>query len=194
VAEAEGGPAPRGTGPECGGAPAAGEERRIRADPLDLESLLAETEDPACGALVVFSGTVRNHNRDRRVESLAYEAHRPLAESVLRELEAEVIERFGVRACRIRHRVGRLEPGEPSVYVVVRSDHRDEAFRAGRHAIDELKERLPVWKEESYAEGDRHHLEGTPLRAGPGEGEARDPGEPGEDRSGGQSPGTEPGG
>lgn len=140
---------------------------RLRADRLDLDSLLEETADPACGALVVFAGTVRNENRGRPVEALSYEAHRELAENILARLEEEVLERFDVRQCRLQHRTGTLAVGEPSVLVVVRAPHRDQAFEAGRWAIDELKERVPLWKEEHYADGDSRYLEGTPLRREP---------------------------
>lgn len=137
---------------------------RLRAEPLDLESLLEETADPGCGALVVFAGTVRNENRGRPVERLSYEAHGELAEKTLARLEDEVVERFDVRECRLQHRTGTLAVGEPSVLVVVRAPHRAQAFEAGRWAIDELKERVPLWKEEHYADGESEYLEGTPLR------------------------------
>lgn len=137
---------------------------RITDQPLDLTALIAATEDPACGALATFTGTVRDTNDGRPVERLSYEAHRQMAEDVLRRLEAEVGERFGVDHCRLQHRVGTLELGEPSVHVVVRSGHRAEAFEAARYAIDELKERAPIWKREHYADGASGYLEGTPLR------------------------------
>lgn len=138
--------------------------RGITDRPLDLNALIAETTDDGCGALAVFTGTVRNTNDGRPVERLTYEAHRPLAEDVLRQLEEEVCERFGVDHCRVQHRVGTLELGEPSVHVVVRSGHRAEAFEAARYAIDELKARAPIWKREHYADGDSGYLEGTPMR------------------------------
>lgn len=142
--------------------------RRIVEEPLDPEALLRETRDAACGGVAVFAGTVREENEGRPVEALVYEAQVPLAERTLSELEEEVVERFDVRRCRIQHRVGRLEVGETSVIVVVRAPHRADAFAGCRHAIDELKRRLPVWKEERYADGTRQYLDGTPL-AGEGE-------------------------
>ena len=87
-----------------------------------------------------------------------------LAEKVLQEIEAEVIEKFGVRRCRVQHRIGHLELGEPSVLIVVRAGHRAEAYEASRYAIDELKERAPIWKEEHYTDGDSRYLDGVPLR------------------------------
>ena len=94
---------------------------------------------------------------------MTYEAHVALAEKVLQDLEAEVLARFPVRQCRIVHRIGPLALGEVSVYVVVRAGHRGEAFDAARYAIDETKQRVPIWKEEHYVDGASRYLDGTPL-------------------------------
>lgn len=133
--------------------------------PLDLQTLLDETANPRCGALVAFAGTVRNHHEGQPVDSMAYTAYGPMAEQVLAELERETIARFGVEACRIMHRTGHLGIGEDSVLVVVRSAHRAEAFDAGRFAIDTLKLRLPVWKEDIFPDGQRAFQPGVPLQA-----------------------------
>jgi molybdopterin synthase catalytic subunit len=138
--------------------------RWITETPLALEPLLQETEDHGSGALVVFYGTVRNTNEGRPVKSMAYEAHVSMAEKVLRELEQEVLAQFDVRHCRIVHRIGHLKLGEPSVIIVVRSAHRADGYAASRYAIDELKQRAPIWKEEQYADGDSQYLDGVPLR------------------------------
>ncbi len=137
--------------------------RWILDTPLALEPLLQETEDPGSGALVVFYGTVRNTNEGRPVTSMAYEAHVSMAERVLAAIEQEVLDRFDVRRCRIQHRVGHLELGEPSVIIVVRAAHRADAYAASRYAIDELKQHAPIWKEEHYADGDSRYLDGVPL-------------------------------
>lgn len=137
--------------------------RWVQESPLELEPLLRETADPASGALVVFYGTVRDHNDGRPVRSMAYEAHVSMAEKVLAAIEAEVLEKFDVRRCRIVHRIGHLALGEPSVIIVVRSAHRADAYAASRYAIDELKQRAPIWKEEHYADGDSRYLDGIPL-------------------------------
>src|SRR5690606_4849358 len=131
-------------------------------EPLDLMQLLEETRDPASGALVVFSGTVRNHHAGKGVVRLEYSAHRALVEQVLAELEQEVIERFGVQQCRIVHREGTLDIGDDSVLIVVRSAHRPQAFEAARYAIDTLKVRAPVWKREHYSDGSVDYQEGVP--------------------------------
>lgn len=138
--------------------------RWITEDPLDLDRLLSETEDPSCGGLVIFSGTIRNNNEGKDVNGIRYDAHIQIAENALKELEKEVLKNFGVERCRIQHRIGTLELGEPSVYVVVRSVHRAEAFEAAKYGIDELKKRLPIWKEEHYTDGDSEFLKGVPLQ------------------------------
>lgn len=131
--------------------------------PLDLAALMADTEDPECGALVVFAGTVRLNNAGREVESMDYSAYGPLAAKTLAAIEAETIEAFGVHACRIQHRTGRLGLGAVSVYVVVRAVHRDAAFEAARDALEQLKARVAVWKNEYYADGSSAYLPGTEV-------------------------------
>jgi molybdopterin synthase catalytic subunit len=137
--------------------------RWILETPLELEPLLRETEDSASGALVVFYGTVRDHNDGQRVQAMTYEAHTPMAEKVLREIEAETLEKFAVQHCRIQHRVGMLQLGEASVLIVVRAAHRDPAYAASRYAIDTIKQRAPIWKEEHYVSGESRYLDGVPL-------------------------------
>ncbi|HUP91311.1 MAG TPA: molybdenum cofactor biosynthesis protein MoaE [Solimonas sp.] len=131
--------------------------------PLDLLDLLAETADDDCGALVVFGGTVRRDDGVRRID---YSAYLPLAIRVLQEIEAEVCARFEVARCRIVHRIGAVALGELSVIVVVRAPHRGEAFRGAQYAIDELKQRLPVWKEEQLAGAASRFVAGVPLAVG----------------------------
>ncbi len=138
----------------------------VTESPLALDPLLRETEDVSSGALVIFVGTVRDENDNRPVGGMTYEAHVSLAEKVLREIEQEVLARFEVRRCRIQHRIGRLELGEPSVQIVVRGGHRAAAYEASRYAIDELKRRAPIWKEEHYTDGASRYLDGTPLQSG----------------------------
>ena len=147
--------------PVSGGQPTA--SAHLSAEPLDLDALLTETEDDRCGALVVFGGTVRLNNAGREVESMDYSAYGPLAARTLADIEAETTDRFDAHACRIQHRTGRLGLGEVSVYVVVRAVHRDAAFAAARHALEELKARVAVWKNEFYADGSSAYLEGTEV-------------------------------
>ncbi|MGB1580093.1 MAG: molybdenum cofactor biosynthesis protein MoaE [Nevskiales bacterium] len=131
---------------------------------LDLASLLAETEDERCGALAVFGGTVRIDNEGQQVDRIDYSAYEPLAVSTLKTIEQETKDKFGVQQCRLVHRTGKLGLGELSVLVVVRAGHRPEAFEAARWAIDTLKQRVPVWKQEYYADGSSEYLQGNEIR------------------------------
>ncbi len=108
-----------------------------------------------CGAVVLFSGTVRDHAEGRDgVEHLTYEAYDEQVVPVFARIADEVRRRWPATGrIVLLHRVGRLELGESSVIVVVSSPHRPEAFEAGRYAIDALKESAPIWKHEVWADG-----------------------------------------
>jgi molybdopterin synthase catalytic subunit len=121
--------------------------------PLDPAPLVRFCEAAEMGAVVTFSGNVRNHNRGRQVEYLEYDAYRPMAEKQLRAIAEEAAVRWKARVA-IQHRVGRLEIGDPSVLVVAASAHRGDAFDACRYAIDTLKERVPIWKREVWVGGE----------------------------------------
>ena len=125
---------------------------------LDPAPLVRFVEAPEMGAVVTFSGNVRNHNRGRAVEYLEYDVYRPMAEKQLRAIAEEAVERWSCRIA-IQHRVGRLEIGEPSVLVVAACAHRGDAFDACRYTIDTLKERVPIWKREVW-EGGEAWIEG----------------------------------
>lgn len=149
--------------PVSGGASDSSQASHLTDAPLDLDALMAETEDERCGALVVFGGTVRLTNEGRTVESMDYSAYGPLAARTMADIEHETIEAFDIHACRMQHRTGRLGLGEMSVYVVVRAVHRAPAFDAARHALEQLKARVAVWKNEYYSDGTRAYLEGTEV-------------------------------
>lgn len=110
---------------------------------------------PACGAVVVFSGTVRDHADGRdNVTHLTYEAYEDKARERMLEIIAEARRKWPtIERVALLHRVGRLSLGESSVLVVVSSPHRPEAFEAGRFCIDTLKVAVPIWKQEEWAEG-----------------------------------------
>lgn len=133
---------------------------RLTQEELSIESLLTQTEDPECGALIVFGGTIR---LDDGVQQIDYTAYAPLAEKALVEIEQETLKRFEIRHCRLVHRLGLLKLGELSVLVVVRAGHRGPAFEAARWAIDTLKARVPVWKEERTADGRSSFVKGQAL-------------------------------
>jgi molybdopterin synthase catalytic subunit len=122
--------------------------------PLATEALRTRLADPACGGYVAFEGWVRDSNQGRRVRGLEYEAFEALAVREGKRIVAEGIARFGVSRAACVHRLGELAIGELAVWVGVSAPHRDEAFRACRYIIDEVKHRLPIWKKEHYLSGD----------------------------------------
>ncbi len=126
----------------------------LSATALDERALRCALMDPSCGGYVCFEGWVRNHNEGQQVTRLEYEAYVPLALSEGEKIIAEARTRFGVQQALCVHRTGVLELGEIAVWVGVAAAHRNEAFRACRYLIDEIKHRLPIWKKEHYLSGD----------------------------------------
>jgi molybdopterin synthase catalytic subunit len=126
----------------------------IVATPIDTSGLAASLRDVRAGAYASFEGWVRNENDGHEVLQLEYEAYAPLCKSEGEKIVAEALDSFGFYAARVVHREGLLELGDCAVWVGVVSKHRDEAFRACRYIIDELKVRLPIWKKEHYVDGD----------------------------------------
>lgn len=127
---------------------------RFTREPVETGALRTGLADPACGGYAAFEGWVRDHNEGARVRRLEYEAYEALG---LREGERildEALERFGVARVACVHRLGELDVGDLAVWVGVSAPHRDEAFRACRYIIDEVKHRLPIWKKEHYVNGD----------------------------------------
>jgi molybdopterin synthase catalytic subunit len=119
-------------------------------DPRIAESLVAHR---GAGAIATFIGTVRDHGRGRAVTHLEYEAYGPAAELTMAQIGDEIHERWGIDHVAIVHRVGSLSVGEASVVISVATAHRDAAFEACRYAIERIKEIVPIWKKEHYADG-----------------------------------------
>ena len=117
-------------------------------EPIDVMSVLQAVEEPSCGAVNLFLGTVRDHSKGKTVLKLHYEAYAPMA---LQQMEAigELAQRkFGVTSVAVVHRLGTLMVGDVSVAVAVASPHRGEAFRACRFVINRIKQDVPIWKKE----------------------------------------------
>lgn len=121
---------------------------------IDVEQLKHSVLNPGAGGFCAFEGWVRNENDGRTVERLEYEAYEPLVISEGKKVLAEALQRHPFLEARCVHRTGLLEIGDMAVWVGVASAHRDEAFKACRYIIDELKVRLPIWKKEHYVDGD----------------------------------------
>ena len=121
---------------------------------LDVVALRTSLADPACGGFACFEGWVRDSHEGQQVLRLEYEAFAALAQREGERILAEASQRFGVPHVACAHRTGLLGLGEVAVWVGAAAPHRDEAFRACRYIIDEVKHRLPIWKKEHYVGGD----------------------------------------
>jgi adenylyltransferase/sulfurtransferase len=125
----------------------------ISGGALDIPALAASLTDRSAGAFASFEGWVRDHNDGRKVDGLDYEVFAPLALTEGEKILDEARAKFPLVAIRAVHRQGTLRLGDCAVWVGVVSHHRDEAFRACRYVIDEVKHRLPIWKKEHYLDG-----------------------------------------
>lgn len=137
--------------PVSGGSPA--RLFKVTDQPIEVQMTEAVVADPAAGAIVSFTGAVRDHARGRAVIALDYEAYPPAAEKILAQIGDEIAAKWGLDRVAILHRTGLLRPGETSVVISVASAHRDEAFEAARYAIERIKEIVPIWKKEHYEDG-----------------------------------------
>ena len=137
---------------------------RITDQPIEVGPLLSQAGSDSTGAVLLFLGTVRDHNDGRPVSGMHYEAYQEMACEVLESIVTEAIAETGVGALRAVHRIGELEIGDISIAIVAASPHRDEAYRASRIVIEEVKKRLPVWKKEFYADGGVDWLSGRDPR------------------------------
>jgi molybdopterin synthase catalytic subunit len=126
---------------------------RVQEEPIDAREVEALVGDPGAGAVVTFSGTVRDHGRGQSVALLEYEAYAPAAERMMAQVGEEIAGRWPVIKVAMVHRIGALPVGEVSVVIAISSAHRDAAFEASRYAIERLKEIVPIWKKEHYDDG-----------------------------------------
>jgi molybdopterin synthase catalytic subunit len=124
----------------------------IRDTALSVDEVMAAVGDHAAGGTSLFVGTVREQDHGKPVTRLSYSAH-PSAEAELRSVAEKVAADFPVKALAAVHRVGDLELGDTAVIVAVACPHRDEAFKAARRLIDDLKSQVPIWKHQVFADG-----------------------------------------
>jgi molybdopterin synthase catalytic subunit len=122
-------------------------------DAIDHATLTERVRRNDCGAVVTFLGTVREMTEGRRTTALVYQAYPEMARKQMAAIEAETRARWPIGEMVLVHRLGRLELGEISVGLAVSCPHRAQAFEACRHAIDRLKEIVPSWKQENWADG-----------------------------------------
>jgi molybdopterin synthase catalytic subunit len=132
-------------------------------NPLAVVDFVA---DDAHGAADIFIGTVRNHNLGKPVLGVTYDVFDDLTLNVFQALADESRARWGEKLnLYIEHYKGRLDIGGVSIIIAVSSPHRDETFQACRYIIEEIKKRVPIWKQEHYIEGDSEWVQGTSLES-----------------------------
>lgn len=118
---------------------------------LLLEKVLSKVPETS-GACVLFVGVVREKEEGKKVEKLEYTTYATMARRVLREICTTVAAKYGVDAIYVHHRIGNFKPGEPTVYIIVFAPHRNEAFASCREVLEQIKQKVPIWKKE-YIDG-----------------------------------------
>ena len=126
---------------------------RVVRTAIDAGAVVESVARCDAGAVLTFSGDVRNHHLGREVTGIDYHAYERMALKEMNKIEREVEVRWPNCRVQIVHRLGLLSPGETSVFIAVASPHRKEGFEALRYTIDTLKETVPIWKKEIYSDG-----------------------------------------
>jgi molybdopterin synthase catalytic subunit len=121
---------------------------------IDSQALVASVVRPSDGAYVLFEGIVRNHHDGKGVESIFYDAYRPMAEKEIDAIVRDVSSRFPDVQIAVVHRLGHLVVGDCSIAIVTASPHRAESYAASREMIDRIKESVPIWKRERGPDGE----------------------------------------
>jgi molybdopterin synthase catalytic subunit len=126
---------------------------QLTREPIDAAKVLGLVSSAQAGAVVLFLGTTRELTGDRRTLWLDYDCYAAMAERKLADLETEARARWSLVECAVVHRLGRVDLAEASVAIAVSSAHRHAAFEAGQWLIDTLKQVVPIWKQEHWADG-----------------------------------------
>ena len=126
----------------------------VQREDVDIDAVLEAVKSAKSGCVVSFLGTVRDVSEGRSVQRMSIEVYEDMAVKQLSIIRDEALERFGAHEVAVVHRYGDLEVGDNIVYIAVSAGHREEAFKACRYVIDELKERVPLWKKEYTADGE----------------------------------------
>ncbi len=138
----------------------------LTTQPIDFTLVTDSVRTHAAGAIVLFMGTVREFTGDAQTSSLEYDAYPSMALQAMQQLETEAREQWPLHKVSMVHRTGHLDLGEIAVAVAVSAGHRKEAFEAGQWLIDTLKERVPIWKKERYANGSTEWVHTEETSAG----------------------------
>ena len=126
---------------------------QLTREPIDADALARHVRAPEDGAVVTFDGFVRNQSHNRATLYLDYEAYESMAVAKMREIGAQLHEKYRIHRVVMIHRLGRLHVGETSVFIAISAPHRAAAFDACRFAIDTLKRTVPIWKKEYFEDG-----------------------------------------
>jgi molybdopterin synthase catalytic subunit len=135
----------------------------ITKDIIDQLKILEQLKNNSSGAVVFFTGIVRDYNSKEKVEGIYYEAYEEMVEEILKKIEKEISENWNIKKFIAIHRIGYLKVGEISVIVGVSSEHRKEAFEACSYGIDNIKKRCPIWKKEKMESGDSEWVKGVMI-------------------------------
>ncbi len=126
----------------------------ISADPLALQPCYDFVDDPTCGGIAVFVGTVRNATQNKSVTQLEFSTYKPMALKEMEKIAQQALSQFPIKKIAIHHAEGLLRVGAIPVVITVSSPHRKAAFDACQYAIDTLKETVPIWKKEFFEDGE----------------------------------------
>lgn len=122
-------------------------------EPLDVPGLLSKSHHPGCGAVVLFSGEVRDSSNEKEVTHLEYEAQPALAAKMMQEIIVDARKKWPLHIAVAQHRTGKVSVGESAVVVITATPHRKEAYEANRYIIDRIKHEVPIWKCEYFSDG-----------------------------------------
>jgi len=124
--------------------------------PIDVSKIIEAAKHQSAGGLNVFIGTVRDFHQQKKkqVIRLDYEAYEPMAIAEIEKIMSEAINRWGIKAWAISHSLAKLKPGEIAVVIAVSTAHRKASFEACQFIIDQLKEKVPIWKKEVFEDGE----------------------------------------
>ncbi len=139
----------------------------ITRQAIDLTALVAQVGDPSLGGTAVFLGSVRRGGNDGAIRVIEYSAYEEMLDAEFAKIAGETEAKWPGTRVAVVHRLGQVPAGEPSIAVVAAAPHRAEAFAACRHATEEAKRRLPVWKKEIFDDGTELWRENGPPEAAP---------------------------
>lgn len=127
--------------------------KHLQYDDINYSELFEKFRNPNSGAVVLFSGEVRDNNKGLGVTHLEYEAYEPMADKMIDQILEEATSRFNLNQAACVHRLGRVEISGCAVVVITGAGHRKEAYDANRYIIDRVKNDVPIWKHEFFADG-----------------------------------------